>query len=262
MYKKGFTLAEVLITLGVIGVVSAMTLPTLIKEYQKHVWVNQLKKSYSLLEQAFQKMMVDDGVQKISDTSMWAIKGDSNNCIQDSYLNDGSVCRLLIDSYKKYLKIINVEKYGKNIAYLRGKGYVLSNSNAYFVLSDGTMFYLTLNVRPNTKTEEQCNQIKSLGGNLCSTVGTILIDINGKKSPNTYGRDIFQFSLSDDGKLHPYSGINQALHKSQTALDNNTKYWRKTTSFCGTHDSSEIPNNTKGDGCAARIIENGWKMDY
>ncbi len=46
--KKAFTLAEVLITLGVIGVVAAMTMPSLVANYQKKVWVNQLKKLYQL----------------------------------------------------------------------------------------------------------------------------------------------------------------------------------------------------------------------
>lgn len=43
--KVAFTLAEVLITLGIIGVVAAMTLPTLIANYQKRQTVVQLKKS-------------------------------------------------------------------------------------------------------------------------------------------------------------------------------------------------------------------------
>ena len=45
--KFAFTMAEVLITLGVIGVVAAMTLPPLIENYQKTVWVKQLQKNYS-----------------------------------------------------------------------------------------------------------------------------------------------------------------------------------------------------------------------
>ena len=45
--KKGFTLAEVLITLGIIGVVAAMTLPTLMQNYQKKVAVERAKKAYA-----------------------------------------------------------------------------------------------------------------------------------------------------------------------------------------------------------------------
>ena len=52
--KKGFTLAEVLITLGVIGVVAAITTPILMKNYQRHVTVNRLKKAYTTLSQAMQ----------------------------------------------------------------------------------------------------------------------------------------------------------------------------------------------------------------
>lgn len=44
LQKKAFTLAEVLITLGIIGVVAAMTLPTLVGEYQKKQTATQLKK--------------------------------------------------------------------------------------------------------------------------------------------------------------------------------------------------------------------------
>ena len=50
--KKGFTLAEVLITLGIIGVVAAMTLPTLIEKHQKKVSAVRLEQTYSQLSQA------------------------------------------------------------------------------------------------------------------------------------------------------------------------------------------------------------------
>ena len=40
--NKGFTLAEILITLGIVGVVAAITLPTIIMNYKRIVWVNQL----------------------------------------------------------------------------------------------------------------------------------------------------------------------------------------------------------------------------
>ena len=60
--RVAFTLAEVLITLGIIGVVAALTLPTLIQNHQKQVYVTQLKKAYSTLGNAFNKMAVDEDV--------------------------------------------------------------------------------------------------------------------------------------------------------------------------------------------------------
>lgn len=57
--KNGFTLSEVLITLGIIGIVAAMTLPSLVGKYQKKVTVERLKKAYSVLSQAIEMSVVD-----------------------------------------------------------------------------------------------------------------------------------------------------------------------------------------------------------
>ena len=61
MSKRGFTLAEVLITLGIIGIVAAVTIPTLINNYQKQALFNQFKKAYANLNQAWQLAYVDLG---------------------------------------------------------------------------------------------------------------------------------------------------------------------------------------------------------
>lgn len=57
---NAFTLAEVLITLGIIGVAAAMTLPSLIQERQNKVLETQFKKSYSLISQAFLSVITDE----------------------------------------------------------------------------------------------------------------------------------------------------------------------------------------------------------
>ena len=57
--KFGFTLAEVLITLGIIGVVAAMTIPTLIANYQKKQTVVKLQKAISVMNQAY-RLAYDD----------------------------------------------------------------------------------------------------------------------------------------------------------------------------------------------------------
>ena len=57
--KYGFTLAETLITLGIIGVVAALTIPTLIANYQKHETVTKLQRAISVINQAY-KLSFDD----------------------------------------------------------------------------------------------------------------------------------------------------------------------------------------------------------
>ncbi|MBP3923904.1 type II secretion system protein, partial [bacterium] len=59
--KTAFTLAEVLITLGIIGIVAAMTLPTLIQKHQERVTVNKVKKFYSVMSQAQLLAIKDHG---------------------------------------------------------------------------------------------------------------------------------------------------------------------------------------------------------
>lgn len=59
--EKAFTMAEVLITLGIVGVVAAMTLPALIGKWQKTVHVNQMKHTYSVIANALQMSMQDNG---------------------------------------------------------------------------------------------------------------------------------------------------------------------------------------------------------
>ena len=55
-----FTLAEVLVTLGVLGVVAAMTMPTLMSSHQKKVYAVQMNKVYNELQQAFLKFRNDN----------------------------------------------------------------------------------------------------------------------------------------------------------------------------------------------------------
>lgn len=57
--RVAFTLAEVLITLGILGIVSAMTIPTLVKNYEKQQTLSQLKKTYAIIKQVEQMQKVD-----------------------------------------------------------------------------------------------------------------------------------------------------------------------------------------------------------
>lgn len=61
MKKIAFTLAEVLITLGIIGVVAAMTMPVLISNYRESVIKNQFKKAYSLVAQSLVQIEANNG---------------------------------------------------------------------------------------------------------------------------------------------------------------------------------------------------------
>ena len=208
--QAAFTLAEVLITLGVIGIVAAMTMPSLIANYQKKVWVNQLKKSVSLLEQGFQKMMADDGVDNLEDTSVWAYaqKAGAGNsyaepgaCWQYSY-NSDDACTQFLDEWKKYFKIVDISI---------PKDYKTCNLNKlncnevsdsyYLKFADGMWVMVTV---WQSEPSGRCGQLS--------------IDINGQKLPNLSGRDIFSFNLNKNGKLDA-NGAAQDIIKNGWVMD-------------------------------------------
>ncbi len=83
--KIAFTLAEVLITLGIIGVVAAMTMPSLIQHYKKQVTVNRLKKAYSEIYQAIKLSEAENGT---ADTWSFPVSTDNEGCkhVMEDYL--------------------------------------------------------------------------------------------------------------------------------------------------------------------------------
>ena len=259
MYKKGFTLAEVLITLGVIGVVAAMTLPSLIQNYQKTVLVNQLKKSVSVVEQGFKLAMADDEVLELDNTQLMQSLGNSNIMSDETKFNN------FITEFKKYFKVISAEQsYAPTIDYKILDGNSMNDVEGDYskiILSDGSILYFSYGFKgqPDKKSQTECEQIKQLGGSICAlyTSGEIEIDVNGNKGLNQYGRDRFRFWLGNNGILYPASGKDYALFHFQEDLSANWAYWKSDDFACNSKASQNI-----GYGCAARIMENGWKMDY
>ena len=107
--KKAFTLAEVLITLGIIGVVAALTIPTLIQNYQEKAIVTKLKQSMSLFNQAFKMAELENG--PITDWGLggllYVIKENEDGESFTSYDTPENTAssKLYMDIFTKYLKI-------------------------------------------------------------------------------------------------------------------------------------------------------------
>src|SRR5574344_673636 len=97
-----FTLAEVLIVLGIIGIVAALTIPTLMMNAQKHEYVTGLKKFYSTWNNGFAQMLADEGVQELDDTSVFQSMTGGGFC----ELNNAkeTTCEPFFNGLKKYFK--------------------------------------------------------------------------------------------------------------------------------------------------------------
>ena len=175
--KAAFTLAEVLITLGIIGIVAAMTMPSLIANHKQKELETGLKKAYSVLQQALLRMSVDRGdvVPSFGLREFYSeyIKYFNNaiDCGIDTSKN--FACGLAQD-YKDYSGVVKITS-----AY---------TDDGQFVLPDGMNIYIQ---NENGNEDRNANIY-------------ISVDVNGaKKRPNKWGHDLFTFQLMSDGKLMP-----------------------------------------------------------
>lgn len=258
--KLAFTLAEVLITLGIIGVVAALTIPTLVQNYQKKALVTQLKKTIAVLDNGFKLMMATEGVDTIYNTEMW------------SGFHTESTAERVYEAIKayipKYFKTIDIcygttksdcPAYSAYTSYktLDGSEDAVGEDGAfspYFQLSDGATIYLS-NLTKMVMSDDDCNALKANGGSVCgyATFYPIMIDINGVSGPNTLGRDIYAVMIDQYGMVYDMA--------SKAVMGNNADWEANAPSYCGTRGSTDV-SQAEGYGCLARIIEEGWKMTY
>ena len=173
--KIAFTLAEVLITLGIIGVVAALTMPSLISDYKYKVLETQLKAAYSDLNQAAKLFQVHNGmsVSKFaasmhsSKETLIEFSKEFNDVIKKSDLTSSSEDdegNIIGAQPYKWFRII-------------GSNAVASNCDASGFIWDTQGRVMSLDDSPNQGEN---------GPKLC-------IDINGEKAPNRYGIDLFIF---------------------------------------------------------------------
>lgn len=232
MKKNGFTLAEVLITLGIIGIVAAMTLPSLIQKQNEKVAITQLKKAYSVFSQAYLMAVANEGP-----ADSW-----------DIGVNDSAAGALkLYNIFKPYL--LKVQDCGGNSGcFYNGNYKALFAPSLYRRWQLGGQVDFSKGKLPDGisfafwSAGSGCNYNTSVSnsGSLSRICGEIWVDVNGDKNPNQAGVDLFMFQISKDGILPAgMKDHNSSVH------------------FCKYKDAS----STNGVACTAWAIAKG-NMDY
>ena len=184
--KFAFTLAEVLITLGIIGIVAAMTIPTLITNNQKKQTVVKLQRAISVLNQAY-KLSYDDvgelGAEETKDFNSL----EYFNTYWAPYIKVSTYCRSAAQcgyqSVQPWLQANNKKS---------GWYPVETRIRTAFITADGflyTIFLATWNSDDSKKAEYR-----------------VSVDLNGAEGPNKFGRDVFFLSRTqtDGGGIRPY----------------------------------------------------------
>lgn len=218
--RKAFTMAEVLITLGIIGIVAALTIPQLIKNYQHKELEAAFKKQYSILAQAITHMDAD-GLCTVYDCV-----SSNKTFYRDitKYFKVVKYCEdmygIEVDEYDKFCfpKSSNDTKYTN---YTRKSSYVSSFlfDDGQFYTADGALYTL-----------ERNNSYKAI---------LIGVDVNGRmKRPNALGHDVFVFQLTKNGS----TGVLVPMGADGTQYDKDT-YCSKTST-----------NVLNGVGCAVKAL--------
>lgn len=176
--KIGFTLAEILITLCIIGVVMAMTLPSLYGKVHNIITVTKLKKALADVNQAYRLSVSENGI------------------LTEQNLTKVTPAAYFEMYWKPYFKLSEICSNGPACGYAtnfpfktksgsRSATQMTPAANVSYIAYNG-YFYL---FQPRGGTT----------GNIARH--TIAVDINGRKPPNTACKDVFYFRITEDGGM-------------------------------------------------------------
>ena len=234
----GFTVAEVLWTLVIISVVALLTVPPLITWKDKQVAVAGLQKSYSMLAQLVQRSEVDNGF-----VDNWGFSytpydhTDTNLTFLSAYiipyLRVAKTCSSNQGCWAKTKKP-NGDDF---VATPETDGHFIK-----YVLSDGSVLaFIFRTAAPNPCIE-------------------ILVDINGTKKPNTMGKDVFDFIITNK---NGYSGFASNLKVGgiyPVGTGSTSVLTTDSTLGC----SVAVTGSVAGSYCGAKIVNDGYQLqsDY
>lgn len=194
-----FTLAEVLITLGIIGVVAAITIPAVIQRSQEQNSVVQLKKTYNTLSNAYNRAVADNGSPR-----SWGLTSSTHY--------DPAIAEKMMGYLTPYLQVAKdcgislsntgcfpngTYKYRDNSGVWINWTNINTNSDGQFArirLADGSglaVVYLEAGVN--------CDRIVGPTAALQSVCGALYVDIDGQKGQSLVGVDLFGFYLTNYG---------------------------------------------------------------
>ena len=233
--RLGFTLAEVLITLGIIGVVAALTLPALIQNYQKKATATSVKKAYSELNQIIERAKADYG-----DPSGW------------NYYEQDNLAKWVQTYIEPYIKVVqhtdscptNVKCLGLALpAALKSKPGGANSTVGQYVV---------------TKTGDSVAYAFFRYGGVYEPVTRVKVYIRNPRKYAFVGKDVFTF-VFDKNKANPMFQP-YGMGTSREDLLAAKKMW------AGACNKSAGGSGywTPGDACAAVIMLDNWeiKPDY
>ncbi len=239
--QNAFTLTEVLVTLSIVGVISAMTVPTLMSKYQKEAQTVQIRKASQEFANAIDMYITAEGKNSLAATRIFDDGGledfiDSNLKVTKECAANDTSCFA-----SNYRSIDNTKNSAMSCT---EKSYVLANSAVICV----------------TVTDD--DPVEMPDGSHAWLVGApwmkIIMDTNGQDKPNIGGRDMFTFYINRQGEL---LGVSPNSPEADAGYEPNNGYL-PFPPVLGSGNQTTCTNSPFGEKCMYNLMRNGWKMDY
>ena len=228
--KKGFTLAEVLIALTIIGTISALTIPSIINTYKYKLYTSQLNKAFSQISTSVNQIINDEYSNHPN--------SENSDYMTGFYATTAGYSEGLEDFLNSYFK---KGKNCTNVSTCMGQSYKKSNGTALTTIAPNTAKCINTingaslcmyfdNSITRTRVLEDGESEEYTG------VMVVIIDVNGQKDPNIVGLDTFAIKIDDNGSL---SDIDSDYTK------------------CNTGSTSVVK---AAAGCFAKYLKNGQRI--
>lgn len=222
--KHAFTLTELLIALGIIGAIAAISVPSLMTTINNRILTNQLKSTVTAIQQLAADQMVVHNTKSLLNTDF----GDPKDLITDSNFEAVKICETSTQSQSECWKTTATGTAKIQYKLLTGANAgVAGPSYRSAMLKNGAIVgYTQMNGTPYEANDK--------------FIGEFCVDVNGNEPPNMRGRDYFCFLVTNKGKIVDYK---QPLTLAQK--------------IAGCKGSGATANY-----CYGAVVDSGWKMPY
>lgn len=242
MSKKfvwGFSLAELLIAVAIIGVIAALTIPGVIANYQRKALLTQLQKNYVELQESL-LILKTENYQK-------GLYGSSLNKKSSTSIRN-SAGKFLLGYYKitQDCETDTQPCFASKYADLSTMTYSDYSCEGYSVVVAGGA---AICIVPASITEEEVSD--DTGATTTKEIknpAVVYIDVNGSKEPNIGGRDMFTFNIYEDFTIDEVDPASTDLSSIETERNN-------------LYDENCLSSSI-GKGCFAKILNDDWEMNY
>ena len=246
MKKIGFTLAEILITLGVVGIIASLTMPALQTSVQKQSIGPALAKAINTLENANKMLLTQQNARNLTEVCVDIKNGEDVLEANSNYFNCLAFHNVIRATRENpftndNLRDFNLNDPGANNA---ANSLPKTDTGTKYTSDDGITYYTWNDSWSNVNAPTPYHNVSY----------TVYVDVNGPKQPNAIGRDLFPLTINAKGSVLAYGSRAWAHFTGQET-------WEEYCNATAVR-TKESGNGDVGDFCAGSIVDNGYRVIY